>query len=67
MAFGFVGPDQYMVTPQATEVEEAVEEAIPEGPLFMISILANSAEQGNPDYEPGRSGNFTRAYHRMDE
>ena len=52
MAFGFVGPDQYMVTPQATEVEEAVEKAIPEGPLFMISILANSAEQGNPDYEP---------------
>ena len=52
MAFGFVGPDQYMVTPQATEVEEAIEEAIPEGPLFMISILANSAEQGAPDYEP---------------
>lgn len=52
MAFGFVGPDQYMITPQATEVEEAIEEAIPEGPLFMISILANSAEQGNPDYEP---------------
>ena len=52
MAFGFVGPDQYMVTPQATEVEEAIEEAIPEGPLFMISILADSAEQGNPDYEP---------------
>ena len=52
MAFGFVGPDQYMVTPQATEVEEAIEEAIPEGPSFMISILANSAEQGNPDYEP---------------
>jgi len=52
MAFGFVGPDQYMVTPQATEVEEAIEEAIPEGPLFMISILAGSAEQGAPDYEP---------------
>jgi plastocyanin len=52
MAFGFVGPDQYMVTPQATEVEESIEEAIPEGPLFIISILANSAEQGNPDYEP---------------
>ena len=52
MAFGFVGPDQYMVTPQATEVEEAIEETIPEGPSFMISILADSAEQGNPDYEP---------------
>ena len=55
MAFGFVGPDQYMVTPQATEVEEAIEEAIPEGPSFMISILANSAEQGNPDYEPDKA------------
>jgi len=52
MAFGFVGPDQYMVTPQATEIEEAVEETIPEGPLFMISILAGSADQGAPDYEP---------------
>jgi plastocyanin len=52
MAFGFVGPDQYMVTPQATEVEEAIEETIPEGPIFTISILAGSAEQGAPDYEP---------------
>ena len=52
MAFGFVGPDQYMVTPQATEIEEAVKETIPEGPLFMISILAGSADQGAPDYEP---------------
>ena len=55
MAFGFVGPDQYMVTPQATEIEEAVEEAIPEGPLFMISILAGSADQGAPDYEPNEA------------
>ena len=52
MAFGFVGPEQYMIANQVTEVEEAVEEAIPEGPIFMISILVNSAEQGNPDYEP---------------
>jgi len=52
MVFGFVGPDQYMVTSQVSEVEEAIEEAIPEGPLFIISILVNSAEQGNPDYEP---------------
>jgi len=55
MAFGFVGPDQYMVTSQVTEVEEAIEESIPQGPLFMISILVNSAEQGNPDYEPDES------------
>ena len=52
MAFGFVGPDPYMIASEVSEIEEAVEEAIPEGPLFMISILVNSAEQGNPDYEP---------------
>ena len=52
MTFGFVGPDPYMIASEVTEVEEAIEEAIPEGPLFMISILVNSAEQGNPDYEP---------------
>ncbi|MDC0159798.1 copper-binding protein, partial [Candidatus Nitrosopelagicus sp.] len=51
MAFGFVGPDQYLVTTEI-EVEEVVEEAIPEGPLFIISMLAGSAEQGAPDYEP---------------
>ena len=55
MAFGFVGPDQYMVTNQVTEVEEAIEEAIPEGPIFIISILAGSAEQGAPDYEPDKA------------
>ncbi len=51
MGFGFVSPEGYMV---ATEVEEVVvvEEVIPEGPMFMISILAGSADQGAPDYEP---------------
>ena len=52
MAFGFVGPDPYLVASEVVEIEEAVQEAIPEGPLFMISILAGSAEQGVPDYEP---------------
>ena len=52
MVFGFVGPDPYMIATEVTEVEEAVEEAIPEGPLFMISMLAGSAEQGAPDYQP---------------
>ena len=51
MAFGFVGPDPYLVASEVVEIE-AVEEVIPEGPLFMISILAGSAEQGAPDYEP---------------
>ncbi len=51
MGFGFISPEGYMV---ATEVEEVVvvEEVIPEGPMFMISILAGSADQGAPDYEP---------------
>ena len=40
MAFGFVGPDPYMVASEVSEVEEAVEAAIPEGPMFTISILA---------------------------
>ena len=52
MAFGFVSPEQYMVATEVEEIEEVIEEAIPEGPLFMISILAGSAEQGAPDYEP---------------
>ena len=52
MAFGFVGPDPYMVASDVAEVEEAVEEAIPEGPIFIISMLAGSDVQGAPDYEP---------------
>ena len=38
------------VSKEAEEV--VVEEVIPEGPLFMISILADSDVQGNPDYDP---------------
>ena len=52
MVFGFVGPDQYMVTSQVSEVEEVIEETIPEGPLFTITMLAGSDVQGAPDYEP---------------
>ena len=52
IVFGFVGPDQYMVTTGVEEIEEAVEEAIPEGPLFMISMLAGADVQGAPDYDP---------------
>jgi len=51
MGFGFVGPDPYMVASEVIEIEEAVE-VIPEGPVFMISMLAGSADQGAPDYEP---------------
>ena len=52
MAFGFVSPDQYMVATEVEQIEEVVEEAIPEGPLFTISMLAGSDVQGAPDYDP---------------
>ena len=50
--FGILGPTGYLL-PEV--VEEAVEEVVQEVPLskiFAISILAGSAEQGNPDYDP---------------
>ena len=52
VAFGFVGPDQYLVASEIEEVPEVIEEVVPTGPVLGISILAGSAEQGNPDYEP---------------
>jgi plastocyanin len=54
VAFGFTGPDAYLVTEEVVTVEEIIE-VIPEGPVFAISILAGSAEQGNPDYDPDES------------
>lgn len=51
VVFGLVSPDTYMI-PQQVEVEEPVEEVIPTGPVFSISILEGSTEQGNPDYDP---------------
>ena len=52
VAFGFVSPDQYMVATEVEQIEEVIEEAIPEGPLFVISMLAGSDVQGAPDYDP---------------
>ena len=52
VTFGYVSPDQYMVASQVDEVIEEIIEVVPTGPVFSISILAGSAEQGNPDYEP---------------
>ena len=51
MVFGFQEPNAYLISNEVEEIEEIVE-AIPEGPMFVISILVDSAEQGNPDYEP---------------
>ena len=47
VAFGFVNPANVITE----DVIETTEE-IPDGPIYSISILAGSAEQGNPDYEP---------------
>ena len=52
VAFGYVGPDGYLVASEVEEIVEVVEEVLPTGPIFAISILAGSAEQGNPDYDP---------------
>ena len=52
VAFGYVGPDGYLVASEVEEIVEVVEEVLPTGPIFAISILAGSAEQGNPDYGP---------------
>jgi plastocyanin len=48
--FGLYGPAPYLI-PQAT-VEEIPKEVEPAGPVFEISVLADSSIQGNPDYEP---------------
>jgi len=51
IAFGLVSPDTYMI-PQQVGVEEPTEEITPTGPIFAISILEGSAEEGNADYDP---------------
>ena len=52
VGFGVLGPTGYLL-PEVIEesVEEVVQDA-PKGEIFAISILAGSAEQGNPDYDP---------------
>lgn len=50
VGFGLVGPDTYLISEEV--IEEIVEEVTPIGPVYSISILAGSAEQGNPDYDP---------------
>ena len=53
VAFGFITPDTYMIDEEAMEVEEVEgTEAVPSGPVFAITVLEGSAEQGMPDYEP---------------
>ena len=49
VAFGLVGPSPYLVPPP---VEEEKPEVVSTAPVFRISILKDSAIQGNPDYDP---------------
>jgi plastocyanin len=49
LAFGVVSPDTYIIPP--IQIEEP-KEIIPVGPTFEIQILENSAQEGNPDYDP---------------
>ncbi len=50
VGFGMVGPSPYLISEDI--IEEIIEEISPIGPVYSISILAGSSEQGNPDYEP---------------
>ncbi|MFB5624541.1 MAG: plastocyanin/azurin family copper-binding protein [Nitrosopumilus sp.] len=55
VSFGiFSAPDTYMI-PQQVGVEEPEEDLTPSGPIFAIEILAESAQEGNPDYDPDRA------------
>jgi len=47
VAFGFVSPDTYLIAEEIVEVEDSG----PTGPIFPITILANSSVKGNPDYD----------------
>jgi plastocyanin len=50
VAFGLVGPSQYLVPPPVEEEEPAA--PVSTAPVFKISILKDSSVQGNPDYDP---------------
>jgi len=50
--FGILGPTGYLLPEAVEEVVEEIVQEIPEGKIFAISILAGSAEQGTPDYDP---------------
>jgi len=50
--FGILGPTGYLLPEVVEEAVEEVVQEIPMGKIFAISILAGSAEQGNPDYDP---------------
>ena len=52
IVFGFVSPDTYMIDESANIVEPEATDVGQTGPIFAITILEGSAEQGMPDYDP---------------
>jgi plastocyanin len=52
-AFGVFGPSEYLISDVVEETVEDIADVIqPTSPIFAITILNGSAEQGNPDYGP---------------
>ena len=51
VAFGFVGPDTYMIQEQVEVIEEPAN-VEPTGPVFAITVLEGSSIPGEPDYDP---------------
>ncbi len=52
ISFGiFAAPDAYMI-PQQAQIEEPVEDLTPAARIFAVEILADSVQEGNPDYSP---------------
>ena len=49
---GILGPTGYLLPETVEEVVEEIVQDVPEGEIVAISILAGSAEQGAPDYDP---------------
>jgi len=50
--FGIFGPSEYLIADVVEDVTEEISEKVGPTSIFAISILAGSAEQGNPDYKP---------------
>ena len=50
--FGLLGPTGYLIPEMEDITEEITEMVVPTSPIFAISILAGSSEQGAPDYSP---------------
>jgi plastocyanin len=52
IGFGLVGPSPYLKSENDIVVEQVEEIIASETPVFSISILPGSSQQGAPDYEP---------------